>query len=312
MSVGFDLRLLSAFVALAEEQHFRRAAERLHLTQPVLSRHLQQLEREVGVRLLERTTRRVELTDAGRVFLDASRQLLHDAERAAVRAQRAAHGEIGWLTLGFVDSAAFALLPALLRELAEARPELTVRLRELSTEPQLVALREDVDVGVLREVDTAEGLVVRPLVTEPLCAALPSGHPLAERDGLRLAELADEPFVLFPRPQVPRVHDHLLAICDTAGFRPRIRAHALQYTTLLALVSAGQGVALVPTAARAIRRPDVAMVPLTDRHATSQLSLGWPEGPEPAALQAVVRCAEEVAARLAADTGLGEVPAALG
>lgn len=311
MSVGFDLRLLSAFVAVAEEQHFRRAADRLHVTQPVLSRHLQQLEREVGVRLVERTTRRVELTDAGRVFLDASRQLLHDAERAAVRAQRAARGEIGSLTLGFVDSAAFALLPALLRELAADRPELTLGLRELSTEPQLAALREDVDVGVLREVEAAEGLVVRPLLTEPLWAALPGDHPLAGRDSLGLADLAHEPFVLFPRPQVPRVHDHLVAICDTAGFRPRIRAHALQYTTLLALVSAGQGVALVPAAARAIRRPDVTLLPLTDRHATSQLSLGWPQGAEPAALQALVGCAEAVAARLAAD-GLGHVPGAAG
>lgn len=312
MSVGFDLRLLSAFVAVAEEQHFGRAADRLHVTQPVLSRHLQQLEREVGVRLLDRTTRRVEPTDAGRVFLDASRQLLHDAERAAARAQRAAHGEIGSLTLGFVDSAAFALLPALLRELAEARPELTVGLRELSTEPQLRALREDVDVGVLREVDAAEGLVVRPLLTEPLWAALPGDHPLAGRDSLRLAELAHEAFVLFPRPQVPHVHDHLLAICDTAGFRPRIRAHALQYTTLLALVSAGQGVALVPAAARAICRPDVAMVPLTDRHATSRLSLGWAESPEPAARHALVRCAETVAARLAGDERRGELPGAVG
>lgn len=308
MSVGFDLRLLSTFVAVAEEQHFRRAAERLHVTQPVLSRHLQQLEREVGVRLLDRTTRSVELSDAGRVFLDASRQLLHDAERAAVRAERAAHGEIGWLTLGFVDSAAFALLPTLLRELADAKPELTVGLRELSTEPQLTALREDVDLGVLREVDDAEGLVVRPLLTEPLCAALPVEHPLARRHSLRLAELADDAFVLFPRPQVPRVHDHLLAICDTAGFRPRIRAHALQYTTLLALVSADQGVALVPAAARAIRRPDVTMVPLSDRHATSQLSLGWPDGAESAALQVVVRCADAVAARLATVDGPGEIP----
>lgn len=303
MSSVLDQRLLQAFVAVAEEQHFRRAAERLHLAQPVLSRQVQQLERAVGVRLLERTTRRVELTDAGRAFLDASRQLLHDAERAAAGARRAAAGEIGWLTLGFVDSAGFALLPALLRELAAERPGLDLGLRELSTEPQLAALGGDVDLGVLREVDAADGLVVRPLLDEPLCAALPSDHRLAERASLRLAELAEEPFVLFPRPQVPRVHDHLLAICDTAGFRPRDRAHALQYTTLLALVSARWGVALVPAAVRAICRPDVALVPLSDRHAVSRLSLAWPAGDDSAARQAVVACAERVAGELAAAEG---------
>lgn len=293
-----DLRRLAAFVTVAEECHFRRAAERLHLAQPVLSRQIQQLEREVGVQLLTRTTRQVSLTDAGAVLLDAARRILHDTDMAVDRSRRAASGDVGWLTLGFVDSAAFTLLPKLLRRLGTHHPEVAVDLRELSTEPQLEALHSDVDVGVLREVDAAEGLEVRLLLRERLCAALPRDHRLASEPTLALTDLAEEEFVLFPRHEVPRVYDHLISICDQAGFRPTERTHALQYTTLLALVATGYGVSLVPAAAREVCRGDVALIPLSDDHATSKLSLAWRAGETSPALQNVVEHAKHVATTL--------------
>lgn len=174
-------------------------------------------------------------------------------------------------------------------------------MRELSTEPQLEALRDDVDLGVLREVDAADGLEVRPLLREGLCAALPGDHRLASAPAVALADLADDEFVLFPRHEVPHVYDHLIRLCQQAGFRPAERTHALQYTTLLALVSAGYGVSLVPVAARAVCRQDVALVALTDGHAISSLSLAWQAGETSLALHQVLAYADDVARSL--DTG---------
>jgi DNA-binding transcriptional LysR family regulator len=295
-----DLGRLAAFVAVAEECHFRRAAERLHLAQPVLSRQIQQLERDVGVQLLTRTTRQVSLTDAGAVLLDDARRLLHDADMAVGRASRAASGDLGRLTLGFVDSAAFVLLPRLLRRFVAHHPEVVTELRELSTERQLEALHGDVDVAVLREVDAADDLEVQLLLRERLCAALPRDHRLAGEPSLALADLADEEFVLFPRHEVPRVYDHLIALCQQSGFRPAERTHALQYTTLLALVATGYGVSLVPAAVSEVCRRDVVLIALSDDHAISRLSLAWRAGETSPAIQRIVEHANHVAGTLEA------------
>lgn len=289
-------RLLRAFVAVAEELHFRRAAERLHLAQPALSQQVKQLEKEVGALLLRRTTRHVELTDAGRVLLDEARELLHRDSVAIERARRAAEGKVGRLSVGFVESAAFELLPHLLRRFADQAPDVALNLQELSTEPQLSALRDEVNVGIVREIHDAEGLRVQPLLSETLMAALPAGHELAARESLALRELADEPFVLIPRTRVPHVYDHLIDVCRAAGFAPRPGQHALQYTTMLGLVSAGFGVALVPAAVRTLRRIDIALVPVADDHATTQLSLAWRPDQGSSALPGFLATAREVAA----------------
>ncbi len=274
-----DLELLSAFVAVAEERHFRRAAERLHVAQPVVSRRLQRLERSMGITLLERTSRHVALTEAGVSFLDSARQLLHAADLAVTRAQRVAEGGTGRLSVGFVESVAFELLTPLLRELADRVPDVAVDLQELSTERQLSDLDLDVDVAIVRELGDHEpggqALQARPLVRERLLAALPPDHLLAEQPDLALTDLRDDGFVLFPRPPAPRLHDHLLAVCDNAGFRPRIAAHAWQYPSMLAMVAAFRGVALVPRCVRSIQPIDVRLVPLRDEHATTDLSLVW-------------------------------------
>ncbi len=274
-----DLELLSAFIAVAEERHFRRASERLHVAQPVISRRIQRLERSMGIALLERTSRHVALTEAGASFLDSARQLLHAADLAVTRAQRVAEGGTGRLSVGFVESVAFELLTPLLRELADRVPDVAVDLQELSTERQLSDLDVEVDVAIVRELGDHEpgdqDLQARPLVRERLLLALPPDHHLAGTESVALADLRDDAFVLFPRPPAPRLHDHLLTVCDVAGFRPRIAGHAWQYPSMLAMVAASRGVALVPRCVRSIQPTDVRLVPIRDDHATTDLSLVW-------------------------------------
>ena len=294
-----DLQLVAAFVAVAEERHFGRAAQRLHVAQPVISRRIQRLEREMGVELFTRTSRHVTPTDAGITFLDAARHLLHSAEVAVIQAQRVAAGTAGGLTVGFVDSVAFELLPRLLRELAVRAPEVAIELRELTTEDQLSDLDVDVDIAIVREVSEHElsdqGLAAQHLLRERLVVAVAADHHLADRAEVTIAELAGEAFVMFPRPQVPRLHDHLVAICDHAGFRPRIVAHASQYPTMLAMVSVGRGLALAPSCVRAVRPSDVRLLPIVDGFATTDLLLAW-RGPGAPVLSTFVEAAGAVAA----------------
>lgn len=279
MSRLTDLELLDAFVAVAEERHFGRAADRLHVAQPVISRRIQRLERETGLTLVERTTRHVGLTEAGAVFLESARRLLHDTELAISQARRVAEGEAGRLTVGFVDSAAFELLADLLRQLEHDAPGLVLDLRELSSERQLDQLHGDIDVAIVRELRPRdfdeEGLASTHLLEERLHVALPVDHPLAAQPSVLLRSLAEEPFVMFPRPMVPRGYDHILAVCERAGFTPRIAAHALQYTSMLAFVAAGLGAALLPVSARAIQPQTVVLPPIADQHATTSLSAAW-------------------------------------
>lgn len=293
-----DLELVRAFVAVAEERHFGRAAQRLHLAQPVVSRRIQRLERAVGVELLERSSRQVSPTEAGTAFLDSARRLLHDVDLAVMQARRIAEGGAGRLTVGFVDSVAFELLPRLLRELSERVPDVAIELRELSTEEQLSELNEDVDVAIVREVGErelgSEGLAAHHLLTEPLFVAVAASHRLATLGTVALHALADEGFVMFPRPRVPRLHDHLLAVCQVAGFVPRIVAHAARYPTMLAMIAADQGVTLVPACVRAVCPRAVRMIPVTDEAATSDLLLAW-RGPGSPALTTFLAAAGSVA-----------------
>lgn len=280
-----ELRGLRTFVAVAEELHFGHAAARLHLAQSAVSQQVAHLERELGVVLLERTSRRVDLTRAGEAFLGEARRTLDAAGSARRAARRAAAGETGWLRIGFVDSAAYDLLPRLLAAFHHRRPEVRLELQELSTEAQLPAVGDDVDVSITRDTDPQHGVELTPLVDEPLLATVHDGHRLAEREVADLAEFAAEPFVLFPREHVPMVYDHLIAVCRLAGFRPREGAQALQYATMLGVVAAGYGVAVVPAAVRVVGSAHVRYLPLRDPHATSRLAIAVSvERPDPLAI----------------------------
>jgi DNA-binding transcriptional LysR family regulator len=267
----FELRHLRYFVAVAEELHFGRAAQRLMIAQPSLSTQIRDLERAVGAPLLERTRRHVELTAAGKVFLESARQTLALVERAVQSAQRAHRGEIGQVNLGFVGSAAYEVLPRLLRAFRAAYPDVALQLSAMTTNEQVMALAErQLDLGLLRlsaleNVDArlAQRLAWRVVAREPLVAVLPRAHPLASLESIPLAALANEAFILYPRSDSPAIHDAILACCLAAGFSPNITQESGEMQAIVGMVAGFVGVALViaPEGYRATG--DVVFTPLT-------------------------------------------------
>ncbi|KAF0964891.1 LysR family transcriptional regulator [Rhodococcus sp. T7] len=271
-----ELRQLRYFVTVAEEMNFRRAAERLHIAQPALSQQISKFEKELRTTLFERTTRRVELTDAGRVLLDEGRRVLAEADHALAAVEQVAHGEVGLLRIGFVSSAALRIVPATMLALQQEWPGVQVELSESTTDRQLSAIADGIlDIGLVREVDRADGIVVRPLTREPLLVAMHSSHPFAARESVRLVELRDERFLTFPRGQVSRLYDHIAALCHHAGFRLEAAQEAVQFPTLLGLVAANTGVTIVPASLRALHLPDLRYVALSDAQAVSTVSVAY-------------------------------------
>jgi DNA-binding transcriptional LysR family regulator len=271
-----ELRHLRYFVAVAEELHFGRAAERLHIAQPPLSQQIQQLEVELGVQLFQRTRRSVRLTEAGVTFLDEARRMLEQVHHAVQVTQRTAHGEQGLLTVGFVGSATYGILPMLLRQFRERFPDVTLVLHELTTSQQLHALREQrIHLGVLHPPVSSDIFAVEPFSRDPLIAALPVQHPLAGQSSLALSALAGEPFVLSPRRLGPSFYDHIISLCKQAGFSPRVVQEAIQMQTIVALVAAGFGVALVPGTLRQLHLDGVVYLELEDNLTGVELVLAW-------------------------------------
>ncbi len=269
-----ELRHLRYFVAVAEEVHFGRAAARLHIAQPALSQQIRRLEQLVGASLFDRTTRSVSLTTEGMALLPEARLAIMHADRGQLAVQRSLAGESGTLRVGFVSSAGLTLATQITGALGALVPSIVIELTERTTGLQLADLREGrLDVGVVRDVPEATDLTVLPLVDELLWAALHRSHPLAERAEVRLEELAHEPFVMFQRNQVPRLFDHISGLCWSAGFRPRVVQEALQFATLLGLVSGGVGVTIVPDPLRSLNLPNVRYVRLDHDQATSRVSL---------------------------------------
>jgi DNA-binding transcriptional LysR family regulator len=271
-----ELRALRHFVTLAEELHFGRAAKRLAMTQPPLSQSLGKLERELGVRLVERTRRKVALTPAGATFLEEAKATLARAAHAIEAAQRAERGEVGRLAVGFLAATAYTLLPLILRDFARAFPGVKLELRELLLPQQLEALlRGDIGVGLLRPPVAEAELASETIVTEPFVVALPARHPLCALARVSPARLAGEPFVMFPRQPGLVFHDIVMEFCLRAGFRPRVAQEANQTHTVVGLVSAGIGVALVPASTQRIALPGVAYRPLRGAAPRSRTALAW-------------------------------------
>lgn len=243
-----ELRHLRYFVAVAEEKHFGRAAERLHMAQSPLSQQIRQLEADLKVVLLMRTTRKVELTAAGVVLLDRARLILASVDAAATDAVRAADGEVGHLALGFTGSATYELLPSLSRVLREELPDLELDLYgEMLTPRQVSGLRDGtLDLAFLRPPVLDLDLTVHVIRREPLIAVLPLRHRLAAQEAVRLSELAEEPFISYPSHYRSVVYEAVVEACRRAGFQPRIRQEVGETSTLVAFVAAGLGVALVP------------------------------------------------------------------
>ncbi|MEW9553265.1 LysR family transcriptional regulator [Nonomuraea sp. NPDC050783] len=277
-----NLRQLRYVVALAEELNFGRAALREGVRQPPFSQQIAKLEEELGVRLFERTTRQVCLTPAGEAFVAHARTSLAHAELAAESARRAGRGEAGRLAVGFVGSATNLTLPRVLRRFRARYPGVQVELRELTTAQQAEELRQGLlDVGLLHAPlagPAAEMLSTRTVARELLLAALPSGHPLSARTPLPVAALAGEPFVMFPRRYGPALHDRITAVARAAGFEPRVVQEAVQMQTIVGLVAAGIGVAIVPESVARLRRGDVVFRPLAPATRVVTLDVTWRTG----------------------------------
>ncbi len=268
-----DLRQFQYAVAVADELHFGRAAERLHVAQPSLSRQIRDLERDLGVDLFTRTSRHVELTPAGTAFVAAARRAIALAAESRESAVAAAHGVQGRVALGFVASAAVEILPRLVAEHRAARPLVRLILHEMTTEEQIEGLTSgDIDVGLSRDLEPTPGLRVETLRREPLIAAIPSGHPLQHRRRISLTDLEGSAFVTLPRQRVPRAWDRLLLMVQAAQVRPTYVQEANQFVTLLALVAAGLGVAIVPESVRTLRHEGVHYVRLRDAGAWSEIT----------------------------------------
>ena len=275
-----EIRQLEGFVAVAEEQHFGRAAARVHLSQSALSRQIQRLEADLEVQLLDRTQRQAQLTAAGRAFLRDAREVLRWTVRARNAAKAAADGRAGTLRLGFVSSAAVEVLPRLLNAFRIGAPDATVHLVERYPDEILEALRaREIDFGISRgPFIHTDGLVVQDLEAEPLVVLMPLGHRLVARDAIPLLELATEPFVLPPRANARGYLESIYALCTSVGFVPSIAEEAEPMATLVALVAAGLGITLAPASVGAHAR-SVAVRPLADlpagRTATTALSFVW-------------------------------------
>ncbi|NDZ77878.1 LysR family transcriptional regulator [Streptomyces sp. SID10853] len=268
-----ELRQLRYFIAVATEMNFRRAAERLHIAQPALSQQISKFEKELRTPLFRRTTRSVELTEAGRVLLAQGRRVLAEADHALSAVGHAAHGDIGLLRIGFVSSAALSIVPRSVLAMQQSWPGLHLELAEATTDAQLESIGEGrLDVGIAREMDAADGLVVRRIHRERLIVAVHESHRLAGRSSVELADLAGEPFLTFPRHQVSRLYDHIAALCHHAGLRLETAQEAVQFPTLLGLVAANTGVTIVPDCLRVLRLPALRYVPLTDPLAYSTVS----------------------------------------
>ena len=284
-----ELRHLEHFVAVAEEMHFGRAARRLHMAQSPLSQSIRRLEAELGVPLFERDRRRVALTAMGQAMLPGAREALAAARRAGQSAKLAASGQVGQVRIGFVGSAAFSLIPDLVRAVREAAPALRLHLHELPSAEQLAALRDGLlDLAIVRAQASSAGLQVEVLRQEALVAALPDTHRLSGHARVALRELADDPWILFPRARGPAFYDQILGLCARAGFAPNVEQEASYMPTIVSLVAAGLGVSLVPGSLQRLSMQGAVLRPLKGAAARVVLAAAWHAEPVPPALQVVL------------------------
>jgi DNA-binding transcriptional LysR family regulator len=278
--MSIELRQLRYFVAVAEERHFGRAATRLHMTQPPLSQTIQSLEAALGTLLFARTKRSVALTPAGTALLPEARRILQQAGALPDLARRAASGESGLLSLSFVSTADYSVLPPLLRDFRERYPQVQIDLREATTDVQLEDLMQGrIDAGLLIPPLTDKAKVELDYLTvlsEPLIMAVPKGlKAIRGKTAVPLEAVADIPLIIFPRRIAPAFHDAILACFRDAGLTPRIGQEAIQMQTIVGLVSAGMGIALVPQSVSNLKRPGVEYKPLTNKTLPIETGLAW-------------------------------------
>lgn len=263
--LNVELRHLRYFVAVAEELHFGRAADRLKVAQPSLSQQIRKLERQIGADLFDRTNRRVELTAAGAALLPGATRTLEDAGTAIEQARDAAAGVSGHLTVGFIETAAITVVPQAVRRFRAAHPGIALTLLELGVGEQTEGLLSGrLDFGFIRERSKIESLRTETVLEEKLVVAVPAGHDLAGRSRLAVGSLTEEPLVAVERNMLPELYDDTLRMLRENGGNRDFAQNASSVLAVLGLVSAGLGLAILPASVEAIRLAGVDFVPLTD------------------------------------------------
>lgn len=271
-----ELRQIEYFIVVAEELHFGRAAMRLQMTQPPLSQQILQLERELGVKLFERSKRHVELTSAGKVFLQEIRNVLTKIEQAKVAALRAQMGMTGRLVVGFVGSATFDILPIIVRAFQEQFPSIDLVLREMPTPMQIEAFyRKEIDIGFVRPP------LIDPLISllsvhqESCIAVVPKSHRLAQQASISMDDLSTERFIVVERDVWPSWYDDILSKCRNAGFSPTIRQEVKEIQTVVGLVAAGLGISIVPRSTGNLHARDVVYVNIRGAAPCVEMCIAW-------------------------------------
>ncbi|CAI0690237.1 Ben and cat operon transcriptional regulator [Serratia entomophila] len=275
--MNIELRHLRYFIAVAEELHFGRAAERLRISQPPLSQQIQALEEMVGARLLARNNRNVSLTQAGEMFLKEAYQVVDQVARAAEKAARLERGELGELTIGFTSSAPFiSVVSRSLRAFRQQHLQVHIKMREINTKQQIEPLLNgELDLGVMRNTRLPDALRHHLLLCEPLVAVVPEGHPLSRLapGALRFQHLAEEPFVFFSREVGTALYDEILLLLSRAGITPYITQEVGEAMTIIGLVAAGLGVSILPASFSRVRIDGVKYLPLAEPDAVTEVWL---------------------------------------
>lgn len=271
------LRRMEQFIAVAEELHFHRAAERLNMSQPPLTSAIQKLEEDLGVKLIERGNRVLGLTLAGETFVSEARETLRQAEKAIISTVDVAEGRTGVLRLGYVGSALYGRLPDVIRKFRASHPKVRLELREATTTAQITALRDGMlDIGILiPPLEQAEDVEQVLFDRDRLCMAIPKDHPLSKRSELTLADLANEPFILWPMVEGRSFHLQVIRLCAKAGFVPTITQEAHGMHAVLSLVSVGGGVSVIPQSMSGFRGDQISYHPLSGPETEFDLVMGY-------------------------------------
>ena len=294
MDRDIELRHLRYFIAVAEELHFGRAAQRLHLAQPPLSQQIRKLENMLGHALFHRTSRAVRLTSAGEVLLERARRTLTTIEEDVEEVRSVGRGEQGVLRVGFIGSGMLTSLPDVFRKYRRAFPRVQLTLHESFTSQVVHGLeRGTLDVGFLRDGGPIDGLTVEPLFSERFIAVLPAGHPLARSAVITPSALRDEPFVFYSTGAGHLAYEKPMSIFAGSGFRPRVVQEASHWLTILRLIGAGLGVSIAPACVEKIVSAEVVCRPLEGVKVTSNIELAFRSGESRAVVDAFAHLARK-------------------
>jgi DNA-binding transcriptional LysR family regulator len=303
--VPIDLRRLRYFVVAAEEQNISRAAERLRIAQPPLSAQIKQLETELGVKLFDRMSRGVSLTEAGRLLLGEARRIFVQLDQTVDFVRRVGDGRVGRLAIGFLPSAAHNVLPSVLREFRERFPNVELSLQEMGPDEEVQKLRnKQIDAGFLYLPVDETDLKCKPVLREPFVVALPDAHPLTAETQVEMRQLAEEPFILPPQHHVPACYGHIMEACRRAGFFPKaVQKDVRLMQTIVGLVAGGLGVALVPASLQNLGRIGVTYKRIKDLSLAVEMGVVWRPDNASTVLRAFLEIVEEIAKRQDGEAG---------